>query len=550
MNNLLKISSFVLCSGFLLGSCTLDKMVLDDRDQLAVAEDPEKGMPVLKYNKGVIDDFSGEIYSWWVANEQVGLSRKGDTLKAVLKNVGPKWECFGKQFNLLDMTEAPVFRVKMRVEGATAPNISLHFKDMNGYDANAAPPTIKVPKNAPYDYYYFNFKDKWKQGWPDTKKVDETTITEILIFINGGGSPFTGTLFIDEIVAVRVEDMPEAGPAADGGMIDEFTDPLDPWWAADKIGLKQEGEQMLVISTGAGASYECFGRAFQAMNFAKSGIVRIKARSEGTDLPVLRVDMKDSEGRVTNASPVSNKIETGELKDYFYNFTGKYTQVWPDAQTVKAEEIKDILLFINAGGPPYEGKIYIEEIEVITEARYNELMGLAPTENNNTTASAGGSNIITIDNFNEEIYSWWSNAEKMKLTKEGDKMKVELKNVGPGYEPFGRAFKNINFNQTPVVKVRAKADKDLQLRVDVKDENGRSTNAQAIVQQLAAGDFVDLYFDFTGKYSQSYPDNQVVDPTKITEILFFVNPGGAGFTGTLIIDEVKAMTTEDAKNKK
>src|SRR6478735_5735001 len=98
MKKFFKYSIKVLLLPVIFSGCvSLEKATLDDNSQLAVAEDPEFGVPVLKYNKGVVEGFSNEIYSWWVANDQLALAKKGDTLKIVMKNVGPKWECFGSQ---------------------------------------------------------------------------------------------------------------------------------------------------------------------------------------------------------------------------------------------------------------------------------------------------------------------------------------------------------------------------------------------------------------------------------------------------------------------
>lgn len=645
MKKFFKYSIKVLLLPVIFSGCvSLEKATLDDSSQLAVAEDPEFGTPVLKFNKGVVEGFSNEIYSWWVANDQLALSKKGDTLKIQMKNVGPKWECFGSQIMMLDFTEASVLKLRMRSEGATAPNVSIRFRDANGYMADMIA-NNKVPKNGPYQDFYYNFTGKWKQAWPESKDVDPRVINEVLFFINGGGSPYTGTLYIDEIKAIPLSELPAAGPAAVGGIIDDFSEPIDSWWAADKINLMTEGEELAITATGAGPGYECFGRAFTVKDFNKADIVRVKAKAIGDSEPILRGDVKDADGRVTNATVVSHKIALNEYRDYFYDYNGKFSQVYPDNQTVNASQIKDILFFINPGGPAFEGKIYVDEIEVITRQKYNELTGQGKVEekknesssssSSNTTTPAStetvkaqeapaqpvaeapavketskpkeapkaatsttekkavaaekkavvetkpvaekkaeepavieatvkakeepvaetitpaNSKIVNLDNFKDGITKWYGGSDKVKLSKAGEDLKVELNGVGPMYETFGRGFLSTDFTSTPVVKVRVKADKAGQLRLDVKDIDGYSTNLKPVVQTIAAGaDFVDLYFDFTGKFEQSFPTKQKVNPAKIVQILFYVNPGGKAYTGNLVIDEIKMMTADDAKAKK
>lgn len=642
MKKFFKYSIKVLFLPVIFSGCvSLEKATLDDSHQLAVAEDPEYGVPVLKFNKGVVEGFSNEIYSWWVANEQLALAKKGDTLKIQMKNVGPKWECFGSAITMLDFTEASVLKLRMRSEGATAPNVSIRFRDANGYMADMIP-NVKVPKSGPFQDFYYNFTGKWKQAWPESKEVDARIINEVLFFINGGGAPYTGTLYIDEIKAIPLSELPAAGPAAVGGIIDDFSEPIDSWWAADKINLMTEGEELAISVTGAGPGYECFGRAFAIKDFNKADIVRVKAKAIGDSEPILRGDVKDSEGRVTNASVISHKIALNEYRDYFYDYKDKFSQVYPDNQTVNPAEIKDILFFINPGGPAFEGKIYVDEIEVITRQKYNELTGQGKVEEKKEESSSSSSSsntatpattvsetaaaketpassaseapevkettkpkeapkaattatkavvtekkavvetkavaekkaeepaaveavkeeivaspspvnskIVNLDNFKDGIAKWYGVSDKVKLSKAGENLKVELNGVGPMYETFGRGFLSTDFTATPVVKVRVKADKAGQLRLDVKDIDGYSTNLKPVVQPIAGGeDFVDLYFDFTDKFEQSFPTKQKVNPAKIVQILFYVNPGGKAFTGSLVIDEIKMMTADDAKAKK
>ncbi len=99
MKQFSKISVIFIFLAF--SACTVDQPVLDDSSQIAVEEEPDKGTPALLANKGVLDDFSGEIYSWWVENYQLAISKKGDTLKVIAKNIVPKYTAFGIGFNFL-----------------------------------------------------------------------------------------------------------------------------------------------------------------------------------------------------------------------------------------------------------------------------------------------------------------------------------------------------------------------------------------------------------------------------------------------------------------
>lgn len=526
---------------------TFDPVALDDKHQIAVPEEAEKGTKACQYQKGMIDDFSGDIFSWWVGNDKVQLTRQGDTLRIVAKEVGSQWTPFGKEMALLDFTECPVIKVRCRAEGEKSPTLSVHLKDVNALDANADAPKARIHLGKEFKDYYFSFHNKWKQTWPDIQKVDETMIREIMVFINGGMVDWTGTLYIDEIKVVSTSEMPVVVAQA-GGMIDDFSEELYSWWAGnEKVNLEKLGDQMVVACNAAGPTYELFGRAFNEMDFNKAQIVRIKARSEGGS-PLLRVDFKDKNGYVTNGSPVINKIqESTEFKDYFYNYRGKYTQSWPDKQTVDASGIKEVLMFINPGGEAFTGKIFIEEIEVITDEQYAKLTGGV---NQGLKSNAAG--LLVVDDFSGDVSSWWSGSDKITFVQENAALKVNFAGAGPKYDVFGTGFKTTDFTKTPVLKFRIKnSGAPFDLRVDVKDLDGNTTNATPVVIKVAtSSDYVTYYADFTGKFNQSWPNAKTVNPAQISELIVMPNPGGAAYTGTILIDEINIVTLEQYNTKK
>jgi hypothetical protein len=368
--------SFIFLFMAAFSACTVEQPVLDDSSQLAVEEPPEVGTPVLLSNKGVLEDFSGEIWSWWIGNDQLAISKKGDTLKVIAKNVGPKYTPFGKEFNLVDMKEAPVLKVRMRAEGTTPPLVGISLKDVNAFDTNADRPANKVKLSSTYSDYYFNYNEKWRQSYPNVQKVDETMIREIMFFINPGGAEWTGTLYVDQIVAMKESDMPQVEVAA-GGYIDDFSAEIYSWSSSsDKIALERKDNVLHMTCAETGPGYENVIKPIDPINMAGDyHIFRVKAKAEGA-APDLRITVKDKKGYDSNGDPVVQKIEvTDDFKNYYYDFKGKFKQSWPDAQELSPEVIKEVVMMINAGGnpTPYTGKILIDEIEVITEQQMNEL---------------------------------------------------------------------------------------------------------------------------------------------------------------------------------
>lgn len=368
---------FLLLLG--LNACvSFDQPALTDEYQLALPEPKEKGVSALKFNNGIIDNFKGDIYSWWIGNEQLIISKVGDSLQIVSKNVGPSYTPFGKQITPIDFTGSEAIRIRARATGETAPILRIDLKDVNGMVANAAAPQVKFLKNGTSQYYYFSFKDKWKQAYPDAQKVDLTLISEMMFFINPGMSGYTGKLYIEEIKAISSDEIPKK-ESLPGGIIDTFEEEPTAWWTGSgKLNLEKVADKDLVkiISTGAGPSYETFGRAFDAIDFSKSPIVKIRAKSiaSGNEkLPSLRVAVKDNNGYVANEFALLNTIDSSDFKIYYYDFEGKFSQTYPDAHKVNPSSITEILLFINPGAAGYFGEIHMDYIEVITRKKMEEV---------------------------------------------------------------------------------------------------------------------------------------------------------------------------------
>jgi hypothetical protein len=373
-------------------------MTLDDSAQLALNELPDKGTPALSNNKGFLDNFNRDISMWWVSNNtKVRLFRIGDTLKVDLKEAGGNgYESWGREFKMSDFSASPVIKVRARFEGKTSPVLRLSLKDINSYDANFDAPTIKL-KEGGYQDYYFNFKDRWKQSWPDEKIVDVAAIREITFFINPGAENWTGTIYIDEIKPVKAEDIPDKNGENTNStqvnssnvkdtvsgtvkaqendlpqLIDDFKNEIYNWWAgSDKIKLMKEGETLKVELKDVGPGFENWGRDFKAINFRKIPIVKIRMKASGEKPALLRIDLKDADGSVTNAKPSIVKFETGtDFVDYYFDFTGKFEQSYPNVKTVNPSEITELVFFVNPGGELYTGTIFIDEILAISMDDY------------------------------------------------------------------------------------------------------------------------------------------------------------------------------------
>jgi hypothetical protein len=307
---------------------------------------------------------------------------------------------------------------------------------------------------------------------------------------------------------------------------------------------------MRINATKVGPAYDAFGRSFDPINFNVASTIRVRAKVEAAEPPNVRLDVKDPNGYATNGRPNIVKFDKGEVwTDYYFPYKGKFTQTWPVYKKVDPTQIQELLFMINAGKSPWSGKIYIKEIEAIKPLPEDEKGALSAT-GKAVVESPSTLNGIVMDNMEAGVDSWWLGSDKFAVNGLRDKiMEVKGKDVGPDYETFGRGFETIDFTKTPIVAIRAMVEEGQPaplVRFDVKDSDGHVANAEPIIIPYKNdGKFNNYFYDFRGKFLQTYPDNQTVNPSLISEMIFFVNPAGPKITTTIYIEDIKALTVEE-----
>lgn len=164
-----------------------------------------------------------------------------------------------------------------------------------------------------------------------------------------------------------------------GTLIDDFTTPPYSWWTGSDEKFKYEiddNQELKVTITNAGkvdgssTGYDCFGKQFDPIDFTKTPVLKLKMKYTGTTAPKVRIDVKDSEGNVSNASSIVRKVEaTDKFVDYYYDFTGHWSQSWPSAAKLDPVEIVEMLIFVNPGGPlGWTGTLYLDDVQTVTVA--------------------------------------------------------------------------------------------------------------------------------------------------------------------------------------
>lgn len=260
--------------------------------------------------------------------------------------------------------------------------------------------------------------------------------------------------------------------------------------------------------------------------------VKIKARSEGDVIPTLTLQMKDDQGNIANGKRLNAEVAIGEdFVTYYYELDGSFTQVFPTIAEVKSHLITKISLLINEQDSPYSGSVFIDDIQVV---RATEVIAMK----SGPMGRDGG----VIDDFKDGTKGW--SADKgIILSSASNELKVEMNQVGPKYESISYSFESINFKTNPKLKIRAKitSEEALFLRADLYDINGTRTSYRPVIRKIeGTGEYVDLIFDYTDRFSQSYPERDV-DATRIEKLVIYLNPAYYLFSGALSIEKIEVI---------
>lgn len=147
---------------------------------------------------------------------------------------------------------------------------------------------------------------------------------------------------------------------------------------------------------------------------------------------------------------------------------------------------------------------------------------------------------------------WWA-LSGIQIVPQKEGVAFDLTNIGPKYTPFGADLPLLDFKQQPVVlKITARAESSdgslplISLQFD--DAEGMQANAKRPEARIGnTTEFMDYYFDCSDMWMQTWPDKKEVNATIINKWLFFVNPGGSGYTGKIYIKAIQALPIDSLR---
>lgn len=135
----------------------------------------------------------------------------------------------------------------------------------------------------------------------------------------------------------------------------------------------------------------------------------------------------------------------------------------------------------------------------------------------------------------------WQVGSGYSVTGTSSGLKVSASSVGSSYQSFQYIFSTMDLSQAPYVQINVSSASSFKLRIDLKDNAGNVTNTTPINTIVSGNSQYATYtFDFTGKFSQTYPTSATVDPTQISGLVVYFNPGGySGYSGTVYFDSLR-----------
>lgn len=317
------------------------------------------------------------------------------------------------------------------------------------------------------------------------------------------------------------------------------------WWKGEGIDISQNKDEVVIDCKNTGPNYTPFGSDLPLLNFAKEPVViKIKARADGIEgtVPLLTVQFDDAEGKQANGKRPEARIgNTKDYHDYYFDCSDIWLQTWPDKKDVNPSIINKLLFFINPGNSGYTGKLHIKEIVALP---IDSLKA-----NPEFKISAGEEGGVVTRFESKDLGAWWAGTNYTLSWEADSSLKVVCADAGPGYAAFGVKLP-VTMNMKMAYKIRVKARYEgtgyPELRLDTKDFNGYLSNgspASVWLEPTENREFRDYLYIYKDNMFQAYPVRRELDPERITDLLFFVNPGKQGWSGTIYLDEIEVIYT-------
>ncbi len=449
-------------------------------------------------------------------------------------------------------------RMRSNLDGVS---VRVDVGDNNGFISTQGSVTKVI--NTEWKTYEYNFTGVLTDlGWGGTPCVSEPpgqgncpvnpeTIQTFLIFINPGVEAFAGQVEIEYISAGIPLEPVDPGQAV--AVYDDHFDNGDgAFITSDNFLAVEDGTELSITGDGTAGPFSAVAYSLHnqetlepvVLDVTGNHKVFIKAKSSLANGTLLRVDLMDTLGFITSAPSFTRTLDDNysliEL-----DFDGQYTdlgfsEACPTSGMstcpVDPTAIANVLFYVNPVDGGFEGTVMIDYISFGAPlgAEIDAYADQFDDDDRSNWGDAAGFSVVETDN-------------ELILTGDGGSMDFTASSYTLHDQ---QTLEPILANLTPNNKVwiKAKSSVDMTtLRIDLIDEMGFVTNENANQMSLST-DYQIYEYDFTGRYVDAgfggAPCTDppcLVDASRIGTMLFYVDPGTSGFTGTVTIDWVSTI---------
>ncbi len=271
--------------------------------------------------------------------------------------------------------------------------------------------------------------------------------------------------------------------------------------------------------------------------------VRVKASNVGTQL---RMDVQDEAGNITSLAGLTKTLTT-EFRVLEFDFSGTYqdggfggTPCTSDTApcAVDGTKISQLVFYTDPGAGGFNGSVVMDYIAFGAEVA-SEAMSEVYQDHFDKADST-----ITSFGFVGPGYSLSIDGSEITIEGDGstgmwDPLSLNIRNQNT-FEPIDI---DISGNNKLFVKVKSTVP-GTALRIDMQDIDGFITT-QGSVTKIVDTEWTVLEYDYSGTYADlgfggtpCTPETAPcpVDPTRISNMVMFIEPGVGGYVGQLTFD--------------
>ena len=154
-----------------------------------------------------IADFKSDIANWKADDDKILISpNENGSLNVSFKGIGPDWESFSQTISSVNFIDKPVLKIRLKAEGNSAPYLRLILTDNFGNTTNGRPAEEKIEVKNGFADYYFDFTGRFQQRFPTMENVNPGSIQKATFYLNGGLEAYTGSLVIESMQTLTVQE--------------------------------------------------------------------------------------------------------------------------------------------------------------------------------------------------------------------------------------------------------------------------------------------------------------------------------------------------------